>query len=234
MATFSTLYNETLRRVVLDLTSDATQVTQAKLWVNNSQRDIQMMRRWNSLFNITSFTTTDGTSEYTLAARSVPGTLWHEENGIPQEIFAITHKEWIGAQRNVTTEGKPELYFPTVITPSSQVNTITVKLWPIPDSSAYTIYDSYYAIAVDMATDSSVPIFPQEFDELIILMGTYMGKRARSDHNGAQLIKRDVQEEVQRLKKWDDDLVPNFSALKKRSIYRRPRSEEDSFNFPIS
>lgn len=232
MATFLTLYNETLRRAHLDVAADANQTTQAKNWVNWSQRQIQTMRRWNVLYRRTSFITTSGTENYTLGARSTPGMIWHEEYGYPTEIKCISDMEWIRLNADTSQTGKPEIYRISNMSVSSQVNSIVVRLWPVPDSSSYTIYDSYYARATDMSADADVPVFPIEFDELLIMMAVQKARKFQEDALQDQLIVRDIKDEIRNLMRWDDTQVENYLPLKSRS-FGANRTIRDNLNFPI-
>lgn len=232
MAQFSTLYQEVLRRNKTDVTGQAETTTQAKLAVNGAQRRLQTMRRWNSLFRATSFETTNGTAAYTLDIRSVPGILWHEENGVPEEIKLISSLQWVRASQDIDAAAKPRVYYLTASSISSYRNALAIKLWPVPNSSSYTIYDSYYARATDMSADADVPTFPSEFDELLIMMGTYTMNLNREDVKVMLALKGDISELTRELIHWDDLQVPDPMFVKMRQIITR-RTEQDAFDLPI-
>ena len=233
MATFLTIYNEVLRRAHLDVAADTNQIAQAKNWVNWAQRQIQIMRRWNVLYRRTSFTTTNATANYTLGARSTPGMLWHEEYTYPSEIKCISDTEWIRLGLVTTQAGKPEVYRISDMSVSSQVNSIVVRLWPIPDSSSYTIYDTYYARATDMSADANTPVFPIEFDELLIMMAVQKARKFQEDALQDQLIVRDIKDEIRNLIKWDDTQIENYLPLRARN-FGAYRSIRDNLTFPIT
>lgn len=230
MATFSAIRTEVRRRSISD-TGGSTEKTSAELAINNAQRQLQTWRRWNVLWRDTSLATVDGTKEYTLDARSVPGIMWHEEFGYTKIIPNMTTKDFIQKGLNTSTEGKPELYYINQQSPSTGTNSIVIRMWPIPDG-AYTIYDSYYSAVTDMSADGDYPTFPKEFDELLIMMATYKLLNFHEKLNQAAMLRADIQDEYGRLAKWDSRTAPDFGQLLMRNR-RITRQDLDGITTPI-
>jgi hypothetical protein len=185
------------------------------------------------LYRTGSFTTTNNISTKQITGVDRPGIFWHEEYTRPFELKPITARQWVDASLDVNTKGKPEVYWIQKQSVSSQENQFTVKMFPTPDSSSYTIYYDYYANVTDMSGNSDIPTFPKEFDELIILIATYMGKKFQEKPQLASIERADVQALFSSLKKWDDTLVNNFGNLRKRTI-GRTRNALATINTPIT
>jgi len=230
MANFGTLITEVRRRAVLD-TGGAGELTSVKLMINNSVREVQTRRRWNCLYRNTSFPTVSGTSAYTLATRSAPGLLWHEEYGYPSRIPFITDEQWVNGGYNTSTTGKPELAHTTTLGLTSDVRTQTIEFYPIPDD-IYTIYDSYFIAHTDMVQDAEYHIFPKEFDELIIMLSVIKGKRFTEKNTDVVQLAAFIDAELRRLARWDSNLTPNFGALRMRTS-GRAFDESDGLVHPI-
>lgn len=230
MATFAEIRTEVRRRAISD-TGGSSETTSVNLAINNSQRQIQIMRRWNCLWRDTTFDTVDGTVEYELSTRSQPGTMWHKEYSYPSVIPCITASQWAEGGYSTEEEGKPELYFVVQQGPTSGVNVVTIRVWPEPDD-AYTVYDSYYAAVTDMATDASYPTFPVEFDELLIMMSVNKLLQFSEKLSQVAALRGEIQQEYSRLCKWDACLTPNFGALKMRTV-GTTRTDLDGLVHPI-
>jgi len=237
MSDFSTIYNEVLRRADLDVTADTAKIAEAKLWVNKAQRRLQIIRRWNVLYKVTSFVTTasdTSSTTYTLGARSTPGILWHETDSHPQEIFHVSEKDWVESRSNIDSEGRPQIYHIVSNALSSTVNATSIKLWPVSDD-VYTVYDSYYTRVTDMSADADVPTFPNEFDEIISILATYYAliSRGSSDLSKATYYYNQFKMELSELKLWDDQQINDEKVLRMRDITRFHRRPQDDLVLPI-
>lgn len=144
-------------------------------WVARAYRDVQNLHRnWDFLRSDFTFPTIVNVQEYTPAAASLPehqswkvGSLRIFETArgyndevwlkfVPWENFRDTYIR----SGNRTATGRP---FAWTIRPETQA----VVLWPLPDT-IYTIVGEYFMRAQAMTDNDDVPIFPQEFHDVLM------------------------------------------------------------------
>lgn len=176
--TFLQLYTDAL--VQCDETAgsgSATAKTIVKAGINESYAEIASVRDWKTLENTTTFSTAQGTFEYTPVTssasvcriRRIQDVIDEGNNRLLQEVkreaFEADYPYVNPA--TATNQGNPTLWFQSGYT---QGRDIKIKLWQVPQSAS-TVRLYWYDEPLELSNDADIPRIPDQYHYGLTYLG---------------------------------------------------------------
>ena len=206
--TFLQLINSVLREIneveITTVSSTRGIQTATKDFINKAIRDIINSEvEWPFTVQSDTFTTTDGTAEY--SRESDTKTIDYDSFTVKESASTsektlqyLSYEEYLELYNEADTNptGDSEA-LPTFV---YQTPDLKIGLSPVPDKSTYTVAYYYYKTHTDLSSDSDTPIIPDRFHDVIVNRARYYAHNLRSDPQFAQFALKDYVEGLQRMR----------------------------------